>query len=95
MISTKVLMLWQRLGLQRIGIKSGVKEKSIQIAQALISRFRLLKSRLYMIVHKIQQFQIIKEEKESISDKYFNDCIERHLKIIWHYQDQKNATTLD
>ena len=48
-----------------------------------------------MIVRKIQQFQIIKEEKKSISDKYFNDCIERHLKIIWHYQDQKNATPLD
>lgn len=95
MILIKELILWPRLKLQKIGIKSGVKEKSIQISQDLISRYHLLKSRLYMIVRKIQQFQIIKEEKKSISDKYFNDCIERHLKIIWHYQDQKNATTLD
>ena len=70
MILIKELILWLRLKLQKTGIKSGAKEKNIQIGQALISRFRLLKSPLCMIAHKIQQFQIIKEEKESISEQY-------------------------
>ena len=70
MILTKGLMSWQRLRLQKIGIKSGLKEKITQISHALISRYHLLKNRLYMIAHKIQRFQIIKEEKESISEQY-------------------------